>query len=433
VIDHRVPFNTLLSSSNLIRPSTAFGSQGPVQYEVYRFIARPSPGGLLADLQQLREANGLTEEDTLELESKILLSTERNICLHPSPDVGRIASVLEFNKHKLSTRFGASGIGGGRRKRTRLDGTGQTAAVATAAAGSVEDPRDPFERVLALRWPDSYRRSRASESNLKQLYAIASAEGSTKAEFKQVAFVHDWRRNKIVADATQSTCLEKKGSAVAPTLPAGGTIPSILFSNHLNNFLVSFSTASFASRRLSSVVPNQLIRTMKFAKKSASNPGKQLFVLITNIDGISLDQTIYTTLNIYAFIDGTFEASLRWGTRPDTSVGGSTLNFAVGDAKAADNYVLHFVNLYVSCEGNALVSDVRIQPEFAAAQRPRAADHPRSRQQQQPSNPATMGGSGGLPSNSPPPPPSAINTTRTASPALTQTPPAVQVNYFVGL
>lgn len=224
MIDHRTPFNT--SSGNLVKPpintTTAFLGGNPIQHEAHRFLARPSTDAMPLDLEQLQEEHELTDEEMLEVESKILLSTERNICLHPSPDVARINSILEFNKRKFAARSGD-------KKRRRLDDGGGSASSISAAAAT-QDNRDNFERVLSLRWPETNRRSNSS-SNLKQLYnmgGVGVQDGSSegKTDFKQVAFIQDWRRTQLVTDGVASVCLEKKGSNVlpAPAAPPGGKL-----------------------------------------------------------------------------------------------------------------------------------------------------------------------------------------------------------------
>ncbi|UZJ52722.1 hypothetical protein CBS101457_002042 [Exobasidium rhododendri] len=73
------------------------GSSGPPNPSVYRVVLYPSPETLWTDLRMLNEVEGgglWTDEDVLEIESRILTLTSPPLCLTPDPQVSRIANLM---------------------------------------------------------------------------------------------------------------------------------------------------------------------------------------------------------------------------------------------------------------------------------------------------------------------------------------------------
>ncbi|KAH6573589.1 hypothetical protein BASA50_006668 [Batrachochytrium salamandrivorans] len=153
--------------------------------------------------------------------------------------------------------------------------------------------------------------SKKQESNRMML--LMGKDREFFPQYKQMAFVDEWRRKKRVADSEPLTEL----SAVSNT----------------------HSKADSDRKQLVYNVNRRIIRTLKFHK----NVGNKV---------------IHTVLNIYDMGSNEFEGVLRWGEVEGTSMGSmaDTIQFSIGNRVAVEYYVGHFRGFYGA--NHQLISDV---------------------------------------------------------------------------
>jgi hypothetical protein len=80
-------------------------SRVPIQKDkryLRRIILRPSKESFYDDLDNFAESSNLSEQELVEFESKILLQSENNFCLNPSPVFDKVSSILNLNREKFN-------------------------------------------------------------------------------------------------------------------------------------------------------------------------------------------------------------------------------------------------------------------------------------------------------------------------------------------
>ncbi|KAJ1551554.1 isocitrate lyase 1, partial [Nowakowskiella sp. JEL0078] len=152
--------------------------------------------------------------------------------------------------------------------------------------------------------------ARKKETN--QLLLIRQNPGKTRdfaPDFGVLGFIEDWNRKKAVADAEFMPGVGEKKKVVqakkVPGFPTGTSLSATLFAGRVVRSLFFEYSRTFEKK-----------------------------------------DPIYTTLNILEVGENDFEAILRWGDEPGTSINGGTMRYPLGNALAVEFYVGVFKNLY---------------------------------------------------------------------------------------
>ncbi|KAJ1974507.1 Transcription factor spt20 [Dimargaris verticillata] len=268
------------------------------QPRIVRKVLFPSQSTVWADFCLLNQTlpRTMTEEQVLELESKVLLATEEPLCLDPSFQVSRVSNAIEH----------ASYQGLPPRKRRKFNSTELEA----------EEAARKENENLMLTMDDRHHRD-------------------FQPSFNRLLFIQEWRRLRLV-DQAKPTAMENLFQKV-PEQPA--SLPLVKKSKSKK---ARSATPDAVARPTPPLVATQNpvyqpIRTLRFECDTA---GKK------------------TYSGLYVYRNPTaqqFKCLLRWGSVPDTSINGDSLEFVLENQQVLDTYLANFKSFYGA--QNRLVSD----------------------------------------------------------------------------
>ncbi|KAJ1970370.1 Transcription factor spt20 [Dimargaris xerosporica] len=272
------------------------------QPRIVRKVLTPSQSTMWADFCLLNQTLpcSLSEEQALELEGRVLLATEEPLCLDPSFQVSRVSNAIEH----------ASYQGQPPRKRRKFNSTELEA----------EEAARKENENLMLTMDDRHHRD-------------------FQPSFNRLLFIQEWRRLRLI-DQAKPTAMEK-----LPEQPA--SLPPVKKSKSKK---ARSATPDGAARPTPPLVVTQNlvyqpIRTLRFECDTA---GKKT----------------YSGLYVYRNpVTQQFKCLLRWGSVPDTSINGDSLEFVLENQQVLDTYLANFKSFYGA--QNRLVSDSKAATEDA--------------------------------------------------------------------
>ncbi|ORX50332.1 hypothetical protein BCR36DRAFT_412355 [Piromyces finnis] len=153
--------------------------------EITRIWLHMTPENLWMDLCLLNERFGhpqWTQDASLEIESKILTSIEKDLCLEPKIEVSKIKNLINYNdcKHNI-------------KKKKRKDKTNE----------------------------DEEAEKKAQQQQLLLLFSNNKNKKESRSRFNRINFIEEWRKKKVMADSEPLICIsssnKKPNTKVSPT------------------------------------------------------------------------------------------------------------------------------------------------------------------------------------------------------------------------
>ncbi|KAI3630326.1 hypothetical protein MIR68_011761 [Amoeboaphelidium protococcarum] len=301
--------------------------------EVVNIMAFPTAEAQMMDLERVKDKLQLSESQMLEFEAK-LLNINHQVCLNPSPLVGRSLNQVEYNKKKFNIVK--------RHEYRQFRFTDQSVL-------NVSEEDSEMEMIMAFEFnlPGSIAESSgvvdqiatSNQSSIGNGSNLLNGDGSSNENKNAIS--GGTNNNNSAAQAFQrknffNTLLELKSSqAEKSTLQ----LPSV-DKNSQRGF----------RRRDRDGVLQKLIRTIRYVKQP-------LIVLPER----KQPDPQFTIVNIYANSDSTFDIEIGCGSEVDTCKNGYHRIFTLTDSSQTELYLRHFNMLYTQCEQNQLSNDYRSQ------------------------------------------------------------------------
>ncbi|KAI3648952.1 hypothetical protein MP228_006806 [Amoeboaphelidium protococcarum] len=301
--------------------------------EVVNIMAFPTAEALMVDLERVKDKLQLSESQMLEFEAKIL-TISHQVCLNPSPLVGRSLNQVEYNKRKFNIVK--------RHDYRQFRFTDQSVL-------SVSEEDSEMEMIMAFEFnlPGSIAESGGVADQIASSNKSSIGNGSSL----------------INGDCSSN---DNKNAINAGTTNTNSAAQAFKRKNFFNTLLeLKSAEAEKSTQQLPSVDKNsqrgfrrrdrdgvlqKLIRTIRYVKQP-------LIVLPER----KQPEPQFTIVNIYANSDSTFDIEIGCGSEVDTCKNGYHRTFTLTDSSQTELYLRHFNMLYTQCEQNQLSNDYRSQ------------------------------------------------------------------------